>query len=63
MVKEALDARIKWSVWSFDEGMANRVPYESHVEPIQIYCLGFHRNYYTFALILLMKIVLSSKLH
>jgi hypothetical protein len=23
------DAKIKWNVWSFDEGMANRVPYES----------------------------------
>eukprot|EP00961_Rhodomonas_salina_P092404 1243132-Rhodomonas_salina.1 len=23
------DAKIKWNVWSFDEGMASRVPYES----------------------------------
>jgi hypothetical protein len=26
---ENVDAKIKWNVWSFDEGMASRVPYES----------------------------------
>ena len=27
--KEEVDGKIKWNVWSFDEGMASRVPYES----------------------------------
>jgi hypothetical protein len=27
--KEEADAKIKWNVWSFDEGVAARVPYES----------------------------------
>jgi hypothetical protein len=27
--KEDVDGKIKWNVWSFDEGMASRVPYES----------------------------------
>jgi hypothetical protein len=26
---EQVDAKIKWNVWSFDEGLASRVPYES----------------------------------
>ena len=26
---ENVDAKIKWNVWSYDEGMASRVPYES----------------------------------
>ena len=26
---ENVDGKIKWNVWSFDEGMASRVPYES----------------------------------
>lgn len=26
---ENVDAKLKWNVWSFDEGMASRVPYES----------------------------------
>lgn len=27
--KEDVDGKIKWNVWSFDEGMASRVPYEA----------------------------------
>ena len=34
-----------------------------HVETLIIYKLGFNQNYYTFALILLIKIVLCSKFH
>lgn len=26
---DQVDAKIKWNVWSFDEGLASRVPYES----------------------------------
>jgi hypothetical protein len=26
---EQVDAKMKWNVWSFDEGLASRVPYES----------------------------------
>ena len=26
---ENVDAKIKWNRWSFDEGLASRVPYES----------------------------------
>jgi hypothetical protein len=29
MYKEDVDGKMKWNVWSFDEGMASRVPYES----------------------------------
>jgi len=29
LYKEDVDGKIKWNVWSFDEGMASRVPYES----------------------------------
>jgi len=35
----------------------------SHVETLVIYKLGFDPNYYTFALILLIKIVMCSKFH
>jgi len=27
--KDDVDGKIKWNVWSFDEGLASRVPYES----------------------------------
>ena len=26
---ENVDQKLKWNVWSFDEGLASRVPYES----------------------------------
>jgi hypothetical protein len=29
MYKEDVEGKMKWNVWSFDEGMASRVPYES----------------------------------
>lgn len=29
LYKEDVDGKMKWNVWSFDEGMASRVPYES----------------------------------
>ena len=34
---------------------------ESHMQTLIIYKLGFNQNYYTFTLILLIKIVLCSK--
>ena len=34
---------------------------KTHVETLMIYKLGFNQNYYTFTLILLIKIVLCSK--
>jgi len=34
---------------------------ESHMQTLIFYQLGFNQNYYTFALILLIKIVLCSK--
>ena len=30
-----VDGKIKWNVWSFDEGMASRVPYESAARVLQ----------------------------
>ena len=36
---------------------------EFHVETLKLYKLGFNQTYYTFDLILLMKIVLRSKFH
>ena len=33
--KEEVDGKIKWNVWSFDEGMASRVPYESAARTLQ----------------------------
>jgi len=36
---------------------------QSHVETLKIYKLGSNQNYYTFALILLIKIVLCGKFH
>jgi len=34
---------------------------ESHMQTLIIYKLGFNQNYYTFTLIVLIKIVLGSK--
>ena len=33
--KDEVDGKIKWNVWSFDEGMASRVPYESAARTLQ----------------------------
>ena len=35
MYKEDVDGKMKWNVWSFDEGMASRVPYESAARTLQ----------------------------
>ena len=32
---ENVDGKIKWNVWSFDEGLASRVPYESAARTLQ----------------------------
>jgi len=38
-------------------------PSQAHVETLIIHKLGFNQNYYTFALISLIKIVLCSEFH
>jgi len=35
LYKDNVDGKIKWNVWSFDEGMASRVPYESAARTLQ----------------------------
>ena len=35
MYKDDVDGKMKWNVWSFDEGMASRVPYESAARTLQ----------------------------
>ena len=35
MYKDEPDGKFKWNVWSFDEGMASRVPYESAARTLQ----------------------------
>lgn len=35
LYKEDVDGKMKWNVWSFDEGMASRVPYESAARTLQ----------------------------
>ena len=53
--------RVQGSGWHLSDGVeADDVP---HVETLIIYKLGFNHNYHTFALILLITIVMCSKFH
>jgi len=50
---------VRPSVLRHDRGVVHA--HQFHVETLIIHKLGFNQNYYTFALILLIKIVLCSK--
>ena len=49
--------------YSLDNGVSRAPRCGSHVKTLVMYKVGFNQNYYTFALILLAKIVLCSKFH
>ena len=64
---ENVDQKLKWNAWSFDEGLASRVPYESAARTLtqtkRSYAGGFSLHCYWYAFMLLVMDWLNCESH